>query len=609
MNSKFKIKNYLFLAIILVACFGFFHPAQATSGRGSFSASIFVNPSGSIASKAIIGKAEEFRMATDANGFPLCQGKFMSSWVAAATSSIAISIGQWSQITCVFNTTDLKIYVNGILAGTQAISGIPVTANVWKIGKDDSAGTPYGILAGLVDEYKFYSYSLTADEIKIDYNKNAALKLGSYSTDVNGVASSSASAIYCVPGSTDPCAPPVGEWKFEEGSGQSAQDTSGNGNTGTLGTVSTPDSADPVYANGKVGKGLKFDGADDYVDVGDITDGLSQVTICAWAKSAVADFGREMSIARESAQINLQRRDDSNQQFYFLVYNDSTSVAALGDTFYTDTNWHYVCGVYNGATVDLYVDGKDDEAAVNSLTGTVRSTVANLQISGSDFWSGMLDQARVYNYARTPAQIAWEYNQGAPVGHWKMDECQGGVIHDSSPNKNNGQLYIGTGGTQTATGTCQTADTVWGNGASGKRNASLNFDGSDDYVNQPTSVSGVQSVSFWAYPTSNSQSFLQLTGGAGAKIITSSNGTVSANGFASPTIYVNGIANGKVLASTWNYITVTTGTAITANAIKLGLVGATYYSGKLDDIQIFNYTLTPVQIKNLYTGGAVRFGQ
>src|SRR4030042_2336392 len=67
-------------------------------------------------------------------------------------------------------------------------------------------------------------------------------------------------------------------WKFDEGSGTTAFDSSGNGNNGNL-------IGDPKWAAGKYGGALEFNG-NDYVDCG---NGASlnirdQITITFWFK-------------------------------------------------------------------------------------------------------------------------------------------------------------------------------------------------------------------------------------------------------------------------------------------------------------------------------------
>jgi hypothetical protein len=75
---------------------------------------------------------------------------------------------------------------------------------------------------------------------------------------------------------------------------------------------------------------------------------------------------------------------------------------------------------------------------------------------------------------------------------------------------------------------------------------------------------------------------------------------VSATGFVNPQIYVNGKLSGTLATGNWNLVTVVTATSLSASSIKLGVQNSTYYSGWLDDIQIFNYPLTSNQVKLLY---------
>src|SRR3989344_3676813 len=52
----------------------------------------------------------------------------------------------------------------------------------------------------------------------------------------------------------------VGYWTFDEGTGATASDSSGNNNTGTL-------TNGPTWTTGKIGQALSFDGVDDYVNI------------------------------------------------------------------------------------------------------------------------------------------------------------------------------------------------------------------------------------------------------------------------------------------------------------------------------------------------------
>ena len=67
-------------------------------------------------------------------------------------------------------------------------------------------------------------------------------------------------------------------YKFDETSGTTAADSSGNGNTGTLTNM-----AGTEWTAGKVGGALDFDGSNDYVDLGNgLADNMGDVTFSSW---------------------------------------------------------------------------------------------------------------------------------------------------------------------------------------------------------------------------------------------------------------------------------------------------------------------------------------
>ena len=82
---------------------------------------------------------------------------------------------------------------------------------------------------------------------------------------------------------------------------------------------------------------------------------------------------------------------------------------------------------------------------------------------------------------------------------------------------------------------------------------------------------------------------INLTSGA---YITASGGTITATGFTSPTIYVNGAAGSTLTANVWNYITVTDTANTSANAITLGKANSAYTTGVIDDVRIYNRALS-----------------
>lgn len=110
-----------------------------------------------------------------------------------------------------------------------------------------------------------------------------------------------------------------------------------------------------------------------------------------------------------------------------------------------------------------------------------------------------------------------------------------------------------------------------------------------------------ETVSFWMKAaTSTTQKIMDLNGTAS---ISDSSGTITATNFTNPTIYVDGNITSNVSDTSWHHVVVTTGTSITANAIKMGAIGAMYYGGLIDDVRIYNRVLSQNEVRRLYRIG------
>ena len=71
----------------------------------------------------------------------------------------------------------------------------------------------------------------------------------------------------------------VAHWRFDEGSGDVAYDTSGNGHDGTINGA-------PNWVPGVGGSALEFDGTDDYVGTGEsLLDNMSEFTLAFWVSA------------------------------------------------------------------------------------------------------------------------------------------------------------------------------------------------------------------------------------------------------------------------------------------------------------------------------------
>jgi len=637
---------------------------EYTNAKDGLTLSAWVNPSsneidgGEIISKAWNGGGQyNYRLRYNSNSTINLQIGGSNTYSFSTTDTL--SSDTWHHIVATIdtNTQNAKIYINGKLSnqGTNTVTDWTVTDGnvklaigcIYPYATSCTAGTIYAF-NGLIDEVKIYNYALSADQIKQDYNQGSSAVFGSTSQTIGATTTS---LEYCVPGDTTYCAPPVGEWKFDEGVGTTAFDSSGNNNGARFYSTTS-------WSTGKIGKGISLNGTTDYSSVTDPASGIldfdsNSFTISTWVKKGTLT-GQKSIIQKLSgtAGVNpgwtIYQHSGNNLTFLVADGDGAGYYNGVATTPINDNNWHHVTAVAdkNASKLFLYVDGalKNSAVITDYASGSVSGSDNLTFGSGWGFMDGKIDQVRVYNYARTPAQIAYDYNRGEPVGWWKMDECQGTLINDWSGNANHGTLSVGSSASPISPGTCSTADTAWGNGKTGKINSSLSFNGPDDHIKLNQILGQVfwksrnRSISAWIKPTSAS-----LTGNHNfitayetqwnytRMWFTINSGKLSFLYTIYPSVTtVTLLSQNNLTADTWYHATVTwdentyylylngvlqstyDNSLITTDNPQWTTIGGdirygNYFFGQIDDVQIYNYALTPTQIKTIYNNGAVTF--
>jgi glucose/arabinose dehydrogenase/PKD repeat protein/fibronectin type 3 domain-containing protein len=203
----------------------------------------------------------------------------------------------------------------------------------------------------------------------------------------------------------------VAGYRFSESTGTTTADMSGGGNNGVL--VNTP-----VWATGKYGGGLTFDG-NDYVDVG---NGSSlqltgSMTLSAWIK-ITAQPGDDGTIVGKLAGAGWQLKTSPDTGVRTAAIqissNGSNSIQRYSSTILTTGTWYHIAGVYNAATkaLDIYVNGVLDNG---DLAGTIPSAQFNAPVNvniaqrtgspGLFNFLGTIDEVHIFNRALTAAEI------------------------------------------------------------------------------------------------------------------------------------------------------------------------------------------------------------
>ena len=556
----------------------------------------------------------------------------------------------WTHIAIVYDGATMKLYLNGKLDNSVAKTGdIDYSAVEMLFGSTST--TPDETYNGLLDEVKVFTTALTADQIKLAMNQSSAQVMGALSTTSAGVAMTGADAEYCVPGDATSCTGPVVRMDLNEGTGTAVN------NTGSVQDQAFSLTG-AVWDNGKIGGGVRFDGTDDKVGhPAEINVQSQQMTVEFWLNwdsfSDDDDVAFGLDDTTQTCDLYIQP-NSSGASTFGVGIEGNAGFNEVGFTRPTAKVWHHYAMVFdiNQAGQEVtraYVDGiKQTLSTVASANNTCTfSNAADLQLMAFrdvGHGAGKMDQFRLFNYARTDAQILWGFNQGKPIAHWRMDECQGATIHDSSGNNYAGTLTIGAGGSENTVGTCTTSSTAWGDGAIGKRNNALRLDGTDDVITSTDiDITGSITLAAWVANNTNGD-------GSNRAIITKrddgAGGTLTGYGFdkissgalrfywySGGYTTSNSGSNSIPADGSWHHVAVTyvngsapvfyiDGRPVTGSGSSFPdldtndvlttiggpVSGEGFWSGKIDDARIYNYALTSIQVKTLYNEGSVKFG-
>jgi len=196
---------------------------------------------------------------------------------------------------------------------------------------------------------------------------------------------------------------------FNEGSGTSSADLTGNAHTATLVNG-------PAWVAGKYGNALSFDGSNDEVGVANASTidlGSSNFTVMLWVKRNALGGSVQRHLFSKCAPSGWTI---GCKEFY--LYSNSLRLGSYntGDTdlgTVDDTNWHHIALVFTRSsnTLQYYLDGTLRTTATKALEADGAGHVFTLGNHLSSYpFSGLIDELRIYNQALTAAQITTAMN-------------------------------------------------------------------------------------------------------------------------------------------------------------------------------------------------------
>ena len=121
----------------------------------------------------------------------------------------------------------------------------------------------------------------------------------------------------------------VGAWKFDEGSGNIAYDSSGNNNHGTI--------YGATWVDGKFGKALQFDGIDDYVNISASSslDIIPDKSITVSFLFNLRDISRAYNVIVKEGELAICVGT-------YLIFRDNRGNGLLVSTSLSNNTWYFL---------------------------------------------------------------------------------------------------------------------------------------------------------------------------------------------------------------------------------------------------------------------------
>jgi hypothetical protein len=201
--------------------------------------------------------------------------------------------------------------------------------------------------------------------------------------------------------------PPGGYWQFDEGSGTTTKDSSGNGHPGTF-------QGGVTWVRGRFGSAVHINGTDGVVVVssGTSLNPTAAISITAWINVDSWEGGNRRIV----------QKGDNDNQYRLLEEGGVLKFDLFGVTNGTLTTdlpstgvWHQVAATYDGTVMKIYIDGVvvAQQAASGALATTSNSLyIGSKGVGGTlgNHFLGSIDDVRVYGVALSADYIAYLQN-------------------------------------------------------------------------------------------------------------------------------------------------------------------------------------------------------
>ena len=206
---------------------------------------------------------------------------------------------------------------------------------------------------------------------------------------------------------------------FEERSGTTTRDFSGNGLNGTLNGGAT-------FSLSKFGNGMYFEGTNSYVSCGNFGNTPSKGTIMFWMNSASMDNYRNCftTYYNDGNNNSIRFEEDASNGSHtnaFVVVIGNGSSYFIGYYFDSLINrplltkrWYHIALTWDvaGTMVTGYLDGK---RVFNNSCSCFPSTFPSITIGygfyeSNRYWKGWMDEVAIFTRILSPQEISQYYS-------------------------------------------------------------------------------------------------------------------------------------------------------------------------------------------------------
>ncbi|MBC8185657.1 T9SS type A sorting domain-containing protein, partial [candidate division KSB1 bacterium] len=297
-----------------------------------------------------------------------------------ASYPTSLNVSKWYFLVGRFNsqTDERALFLNGNLVASTTEPTTVYSNNLSvKIGRRCQNVSQY--FNGIIDDIRIYNYALTESEISDLYHEGGWLTSGEFKVDANT----------------------VGLWHFNEGSGTTASDASGNGNDGQIIGASWT-------TQGKFSNALSFDGNDDRVQINSPFSGIQNTfTIELYFKSAPYISGKYIFSQHGDHRAIVISTDDNGVIRFCIYGTDGQAREIYSQTNTVENIWYHVVGQYDGQKMCLSLNGILEGTITESFDVSwsenyYRTDIGNhwSDINSPYSFSGIIDEVRISNVAR-----------------------------------------------------------------------------------------------------------------------------------------------------------------------------------------------------------------